>query len=84
VLSHDLDAHTLRLQVSRVGHKKNSLPEDPPTVVELHYSAFKRVQRYSKYAHEATYQYVGGRPSNYEGLGAQRKPYRTLENLELF
>jgi hypothetical protein len=75
----------ITLYVTRADTHKiamNNRTNDPSFSVDIHYSAFKRVQRYSKIAFEPENTY-GGRPTKYEGLGTNRKPYRTLEEMEL-
>jgi len=83
VLRNDPVLEVLHMQVTRVGRLRIARNrENPSGTVDIHYSMFKRIQRYSKYSHEPQNSYEG-RPTKYEGLGTNRKPYRTLEDIKL-
>ena len=74
-------AEVLTVSVTRMDSMKIGV-NDESHVADIHYTAFKRVQLLSK-VHTEPFETYGGRPTKREGLGTQRKPFRTLEDVKL-
>ena len=58
------------------------MTQEPPLRVDVHYSAFKKMMLLSK-AHFEPFDTYTGRPTKRQGLGEQRKAFRTRENVDL-
>lgn len=81
VLQNNVDAGVLTMATTNLDSQKIA-GQDRVLTADVHYTAFKRVQRLSKTHAEPSNTY-GGRPTKYEGLGTNRKAFRTLEEIKL-
>ncbi len=85
VVANNAAASVLTVYTTRMDSRKIAVgasPIEPSLSADVHYSAFGRVQRLSKY-HTEPFESFGGRPTKRQGLGEQKKPFRTLEEIKL-
>ncbi len=75
-------AEVLTIFTTRLDSQKIAV-NDTALTADIHYSAFRRIQRLSKF-HTEAFETFGGRPTKREGLGTNRKHFRTLEEIELW
>lgn len=83
VLNNNTVAGVLTVQTTRMDSMKIAVGDlvEPSLSADIHYTAFQRVQRLSKFSSPGRTNSYPSRPTSTEGLGTQPKAFRTLEEI---